>query len=106
MTRQEIHIKAVLRKKGYIYDATRKCFDKYKWKSVENGKKQTYLHVIIRVNATKQTFTATFFTDITFSSIYELEKYYVVYNRVIADLQELGIKYEECVSSKEKTTVR
>ena len=94
MTRHEIHIRSVLRKKGYTYDAEKKYFEKTKWKSIENGKKQTYLHVIVRVNATKQTYTATFFTDITFSSIYELEKYYVVYNRVVADMEGFGLKCE------------
>ena len=93
MTKKEIHIRAELRKKGYIYDKEYGfCFDKHHWKGVEGKNKKSYVHVVIRINAEEMTAHATFFTEFTFSTPSELEKYFVVYNRVKGDLEELGIK--------------
>ena len=50
------------------------------------------MHVVIYINFEKETYTAIFFTDTTFKSVAELEKYYIVYNRVKGDMQELGLK--------------
>ena len=96
MTKREIHIKSVLRKKGYIFDPkfmpTTLCFNKYKWKSVEPNKKQTYCHVVFYLRTDTNKANITIFTDFTISSPSELEKYYIVYNRVKGDLEELGFR--------------
>lgn len=93
MTRKEIHLRSILRKKGYTYDAKLKQFSKENWKKVEKNRK-TRVHVVIYINFEKDTYTAIFFTDTTFKSVTELEKYYIVYNRVKGDMQELGLTPE------------
>ena len=92
MTRQEIHIKSVLRKHKWQYDPKLNSFHKWKWKGIEKGKKSSYLHVALRLNVEKKTVRATFFTDLTFNTIDELEKYYVVYNRVKGEIEEMGLQ--------------
>ena len=91
MTKREIHIKSVLKKKGYEFSADfgRMSFNKYWWKKVEPKKKKTYCHVVIHIINGKA--YPTFFTEFTFRDVRELEKYYIVYNRVISDLKELGL---------------
>lgn len=95
MTKKEIHIRAVLRKKGYDYDSDRKRYNKYNWKNVEPKKRKTYVHVIIYVDAASNKASATFYTEFTFKNVSELEKYYIVYNRVKGDMQEVGLELHE-----------
>ena len=93
MTKQEIHIRAMLRKKKWQYDPRYNTYHKWNWKGIDgNQKGKSYVHVSLRVNAIKQTVRATFFTDMTFNTINELEKYYVVYNRVKGEMQDLGLQ--------------
>ena len=96
MTKREIHIKAVLKKKGYIFDpkplVNTLCFNKYHWKSVEPGKRKSYIHTVFYLHTDTNKASLTIFTDFTIKSTSELEKYYIVYNRVKGDLEELGFK--------------
>ena len=91
MTKREIHIKSVLKKKGYKYDPNfgTMTFNKYEWRNVEPRKRKTYCHVVIHIINGKA--IPTFFTEFTFRDVSELEKYYIVYNRVMSDLKELGL---------------
>lgn len=95
MTREEIKIKAALKKKGYLFDPKLMknclCFNKYYWKNVESKKRKTYVHVVFYVYTDTKRVSLTIFTDFSISSTQELEKYYVVYNRVKGDLEELGL---------------
>lgn len=96
MTREEIKIKAVLKKKGYLFDPKLMknclCFNKYYWKNVEPKKRKTYVHVVFYVHTDTKQVNLTIFTEFTISSTQQLEKYYIVANRVKADLQEIGLK--------------
>ena len=92
MTKKEIHIRAVLRKKGYEFDPERKRFNKYNWTKVEPKKRKTYCHVVIYVDAAANKASATFYTEFTFKNVSELEKYYIVYNRVKGDMSEVGLE--------------
>ncbi len=94
MTRKEIHIKSVLTKKGYEFDRGEFGsfrFSKCHWKLVEPKVKKTYLHVIIYINAKENKAFLTMFTDFTIKNPSQLEKYYIVFNRVKYDLEELGL---------------
>ena len=95
MTKEEIKIKAALKKKGYLLDPRPMqnclCFNKYYWKNIEPKKRKTYVHVVFYVHTDTKQVSWTIFTDFSISSTQELEKYYVVYNRVKGDLEELGL---------------
>ena len=95
MTREEIKIKAALKKKGYLLDPKPMqnclCFNKYYWKNVEPKKRKTYVHVVFYVYTDTKQVSLTIFTEFTISSTQQLEKYYIVENRVKGDLQELGL---------------
>lgn len=92
MTKYEIHIRSLLRKKGWKYNPEYKTYNKYKWKRIEKNKKESYCNVILRVDATKQTVRATIYTDLSINSLEELEKYYIVYNRTKDMLKEMGLE--------------
>ena len=95
MTREQIKIKAALKRKGYIFDPKLMpiclCFNKYYWKNVEPKKRKTYVHVVFYVYTDTKQVSLTIFTEFTISSTQQLEKYYIVENRVKGDLQELGL---------------
>ena len=95
MTREQIKIKATLKKKGYLLDPRPMqnclCFNKYYWKNIEPKKRKTYVHVVFYVHTDTKQVSLTIYTDFSISSTQELEKYYVVYNRVKGDLEELGL---------------
>ena len=95
MTREEIRIKVALKKKGYIFDPRMMpkllCFNKYYWKNVEPKKRKSYVHVVFYVYTDTKQVSLTIFTEFTISSTQQLEKYYIVENRVKGDLQELGL---------------
>ena len=67
------------------------CFNKYYWKNVEPKKRKTYVHVVFYVHTDTKRVSLTIFTDTSIKSTSELEKYYIVSNRVKGDLQELGL---------------
>lgn len=95
MTKKEIHIKSVLKKKGYQFDPGefgRFRFSKHQWTKVEPKKRKTYCHVVIYVDAASNKASATFYTEFTFKNVSELEKYYIVYNRVKGDMDEIGLE--------------
>ena len=94
MTKKEIHIRAVLKRKGYESDPIGNMlrFNKYHWTKVEPKKRKTYCHVVIYIDIAANRASATFYTEFTFKSVSELEKYYIVYNRVKGDMQELGLE--------------
>lgn len=95
MTKEQIKIKAALKKKGYQCDPKPMlnclCFNKYYWRNVEPKKRKTYVHVVFYVHTDTKQVSLTIFTDLSIQSTKELEKYYVVYNRVKGDLEELGL---------------
>ena len=94
MTREQIKIIASLKKKGYLFDKKPLinclCFNKYYWKNVEPKKRKTYVHVVFYLHIDTKQASLTIFTDFSIQDTNELEKYYIVANRVKADLQELG----------------
>lgn len=94
MTKKEIHIKSVMKKEGWEFQPGHimLSFSKCYWKKVEPRKRKTYVHVIVYINAAENKAFATFFTEFTFKTPAELEKYYIVYNRVVGLMKELGIK--------------
>ena len=95
MTREQIKIKATLKKKGYQFDPRHlptMCFNKCYWKDVEPKKRKTYVHVVFYLHTDTKKVSLTIFTDTMIKSTKELEKYYIVQNRVKADLKELGFE--------------
>lgn len=97
MTRLEIHIRSVLRKKGYwlstdSFFKDRNVYEKLHWKDVENGSKFSYCHVMLYFDLERKIVNPIFFTDTTFKKPEQLKKYFVIYNRVKADIKELGFK--------------
>ena len=99
MTKEEIKIKAALKRKGYIFDPKLMpnclCFNKYHWKNVEPRKRKTYVHVVFYVHTDTKLVSLTIFTDYSIRNPQELEKYHIVYNCVKGDLAELGLKINE-----------
>lgn len=96
MTKEQIKIKAALKKKGYQCDPKPMlnclCFNKYYWRNVEPKKRKTYVHVVFYVHTDTKQVSLTIFTDLSIQNTKELEKYYIVANRVKSDLKELGFE--------------
>ena len=98
MTREQIKIKSALKKKGYQFDPRflpTMRFNKCYWKDVEPKVRKTYVHVVFYVHTDTKRVSLTIFTDTSIKSTSELEKYYIVSNRVKGDLEELGLKVNE-----------
>ena len=95
MTREQIKIKSALKKKGYQFDPRHlptMCFSKCYWKDVEPKKRKSYVHVVFYLHTDTKKVNMTIFTDTSIKDTSELEKYYIVQNRVKADLKELGFE--------------
>ena len=97
MTRREIVIKAKLKRMGYtlIRNTNAFSFCKWSWKNVEKNKEISEVTVEVFVDPNKRTYYASIFLEDFIASPKELEKYYVVYNRLRAEMTEAGLELKE-----------